>query len=60
MSDPFKPGLDQVTLAAGDSTVELPVQHPTLGAPCIDIGKLPKATGCFTYDPGFTATASCK
>ena len=53
-------GLDQVTLAAGDTSVELPVQHPTLGAPCIDIGKLPKATGCFTYDPGFTATASCK
>ena len=54
------PGLDQVTLTAGDASVELPVQHPTLGAPCIDIGKLPKATGCFTYDPGFTATASCK
>ncbi|MGH8074753.1 MAG: citrate synthase [Lysobacter sp.] len=53
-------GLDQVTLAAGDTSVELPVQHPTMGAPCIDIGKLPKATGCFTYDPGFTATASCK
>jgi len=52
--------LGQVTLAAGDTNVELPVQHPTLGAPCIDIGKLPKATGCFTYDPGFTATASCK
>ena len=53
-------GLAQVTLAAGDKNVVLPVQHPTLGAPCIDIAKLPKETGCFTYDPGFTATASCK
>ncbi|WP_119718939.1 citrate synthase [Cognatilysobacter tabacisoli] len=53
-------GLTQVTLAAGDKNVVLPVQHPTLGAPCIDIAKLPKETGCFTYDPGFTATASCK
>jgi citrate synthase len=52
--------LQQVTLAAGDRDVSLPVQHPTLGAPCIDIAKLPKETGCFTYDPGFTATASCK
>ena len=52
--------LDQVSLAAGDKTVALPVQHPTVGAPCIDIAKLPKETGCFTYDPGFTATASCK
>ena len=59
MSD-NKSGLDQVTLTAGDKTVTLPVHQPTLGAPCIDIGKLPKETGCFTYDNGFTATASCR
>ncbi|MGY1423951.1 citrate synthase [Lysobacter sp. A289] len=53
-------GLSQAILSVGDSRVELPVQQPTLGAPCIDIGKLPKGTGCYTYDPGFTATASCK
>ncbi|GHA84764.1 citrate synthase [Cognatilysobacter bugurensis] len=52
--------LQQATLTAGDRDVTLPVLHPTVGAPCIDIGKLPKETGCFTYDPGFTATASCK
>ena len=55
-----QPVLDQVTLTAGDTQVVLPVQHPVLGAPCIDIASLPKATGCFTYDSGFTATASCK
>ncbi|MBB1060200.1 citrate synthase [Marilutibacter spongiae] len=60
MSDSNKSGLSEVTLAAGDKNVVLPVQHPTLGAPCIDIARLPKETGCFTYDPGFTATASCK
>ena len=60
MSDPTKSGLAEITLAAGDKNVVLPVQHPTLGAPCIDIARLPKETGCFTYDPGFTATASCK
>jgi citrate synthase len=52
--------LQQATLTAGDRDVTLPVLHPAVGAPCIDIGKLPKETGCFTYDPGFTATASCK
>lgn len=57
---PNKPGFDQVTLAAGDKSVTLPVQHPVLGASCIDIAKVPKETGLFTYDPGFTATASCK
>ena len=49
-----------VTLNAGDNNVELPVISPSVGADCIDIGKLPKETGMFTYDPGFTATASCK
>ncbi|RDZ26997.1 citrate synthase [Lysobacter silvisoli] len=53
-------GPDQVTLTAGDKNVTLPVQHPVLGASCVDIAKLPKETGMFTYDPGFTATASCK
>jgi len=52
--------LDQVTLNAGDKSVALPVIKPTLGNDCIDIAKLPKETGCFTYDPGFTATAACK
>ena len=52
--------LDQVTLNAGDKTVTLPVLKPTLGNDCIDISKLTKETGLFTYDSGFTATASCK
>ncbi len=52
--------LDQMTLSAGDKTVSLPVLHPTLGQPCLDIAKLPKEAGCFTYDPGFGVTASCK
>src|SRR3546814_16442210 len=52
--------IEQVTLNAGDNAVTLPVARGTLGAPCIEIAKLPKETGCFTYDPGFTATASCR
>ena len=52
--------IDQVTLDAGGKPVTLPVLKGTLGNPCIDISRLPKETGCFTYDSGFTATASCK
>ncbi len=52
--------LKDVSLAAGDKSLSMPVLQPTLGQPCIDIAKLPKETGCFTYDNGFTATASCK
>src|SRR5690606_15655280 len=46
--------------SAAGKNVELPVQTGTLGAPCVDIARLPKETGLFTYDSGFTATASCK
>jgi len=55
-----KPVFEQVTLSAGEKSVNLPVETGTLGSPCIDIARLPKETGCFTYDPGFTATAACK
>jgi citrate synthase len=44
----------------GGRDVALPVLQPTLGNDCVDIGRLPKETGLFTYDPGFTATASCR
>ncbi|OGT60778.1 MAG: citrate (Si)-synthase [Gammaproteobacteria bacterium RIFCSPHIGHO2_12_FULL_63_22] len=49
-----------VILNAGDKSVELPVHTGTLGPSCIDIGKLYKETGNFTYDPGFMSTASCR
>jgi citrate synthase len=41
-------------------TIELPVLEGTDGPPVIDIRKLYAETGMFTYDPGFTSTASCE
>ncbi len=51
-----------VTLSDSTSgkNIEMPVLQGTLGAPVIDIGKLYKETGCFTFDPGFVSTASCR
>jgi len=46
------------TLKIGDKTVELPVKQGTAGPAVIDIGKLHSQAGLFTYDPGFTSTAS--
>ena len=54
------PDNPSVILNAGDKSVELPVHTGTLGPSCIDIGKLYKETGSFTYDPGFMSTASCR
>jgi citrate synthase len=47
------------TLTIGDKTVELPIFSPTAGPDVIDIRKLYGQAGVFTYDPGFTSTASC-
>ena len=38
---------------------ELPIVSGSLGADVIDIRRLYAQTGLFTYDPGFTSTASC-
>ena len=38
---------------------QLPIHHPSAGPEVIDIRSLYKDAGVFTYDPGFTSTASC-
>ena len=38
---------------------ELPTLHGSIGPKVIDIRKLYGQSGVFTYDPGFTSTASC-
>jgi citrate synthase len=40
--------------------VDLPIKTGTIGPDVVDIGTLYKNTGAFTYDPGFTSTASCE
>lgn len=47
-------------LTVGDTSLELPVIKGTLGPDVIDIRKLYGATDKFTFDPGFTSTASCE
>lgn len=40
-------------------TLELPVMEGSLGPDVVNVGSL-TANGYFTYDPGFTSTASCE
>ncbi|HLR13065.1 MAG TPA: citrate synthase [Burkholderiaceae bacterium] len=47
-----------LSLAEGGESIELPVYSGSVGPDVIDIRKLYGATGMFTYDPGFLATAS--
>lgn len=39
---------------------ELPVIPGTMGPSVVDVTKLYRETGMFTYDPGFMSTASCE
>ncbi|MFM5895117.1 MAG: citrate (Si)-synthase, partial [Novosphingobium sp.] len=47
-------------LIAGNEEYSYPVMSGTVGPDVIDIRKLYAQTGMFTYDPGFTSTASCE
>ena len=44
---------------ATGNTYEIPVIEGTVGPDVLDIRSLYKDAGVFTYDPGFTSTASC-
>ena len=39
---------------------QLPVRSGTIGPECLDIANLAKDQGVFTFDPGYSATASCE
>ena len=47
------------TLSLNGKSYELPVFSPSVGPDVVDIRKLYAQAGVFTYDPGFTSTASC-
>ena len=48
------------TLTIDNQAIELPIITGTVGPDVIDIRKLYAQTGHFTFDPGFTSTASCE
>jgi citrate synthase len=47
-------------LKLGKKSYEFPVYEGTVGPATVDISTLYAETGAFTYDPGFTSTASCE
>ena len=53
-------GTAEAAVFIGGTKYNLPVRKGTLGPDVVDIGTLYPETGCFSYDPGFTFTASCE
>ena len=49
-----------MTVTMDGETTELPVFSGTHGPKVVDYRAFYKATGAFTFDPGFTSTASCE
>jgi citrate synthase len=47
------------TITIGNEHHSFPIHHGTSGPDVLDIGKLYGKAGIFTYDPGFSSTASC-
>jgi citrate synthase len=50
---------ERVKLNVADKSLDYGVLSGSVGPQVIDIRKLYAQTGMFTYDPGFTSTASC-
>ena len=50
----------QAKLTVGGKELDLPVLEGTTGPDVVDIRKLYAQSGMFTYDPGYTSTASCE
>ena len=48
------------TLTVGNQSWSMPIKEGTIGPEVIDISKLYGGSKMFTYDPGFTSTASCE
>ena len=48
------------TVRVGDKDVTLPILKGSIGPDVVDIRKLYGEADVFTYDPGFTSTASCE
>jgi len=59
MQNKVAPNGEAIVKVAGQD-VNLPVLKGTLGPDVIDIRKLYATADVFTYDPGFTSTASCE
>jgi citrate synthase len=51
---------EKAKLTIGNDTLEFDVKTGTIGPEVVDISPLYKLSGRFTYDPGFTSTASCE
>ena len=51
---------NKAQITVDGKSIVLPVRKGTIGPDVIENAPLYKETGAFTFDPGFTSTASCE
>src|ERR1700750_1604689 len=51
---------DKATFTIGDKGYDLPILKGSVGLDVVDVRKLYDEADVFTFDPGFTSTASCE
>ena len=51
---------EQAKFSVGDKNIDCAVMQGSVGPDVVDIRKFYAQTGMFTFDPGFTSTASCE
>jgi citrate synthase len=51
---------DKATLSIGDKSYDLPILKGSTGPDVVDVRKIYGEADVFTFDPGFTSTASCE
>ena len=57
---PTGKGVGEASVSIAGMKYKLPLRKGTLGPAVVDITTLYQDTGNFTYDPGFSSTASCE
>ncbi len=60
MTDSAEPRFVTLTDEKTGKTARMRLLSGSMGPDCMDIGKLATEMGFFTFDPGFTSTASCE
>ena len=53
-------GAAEASVLIDGARYDFPIKKGTIGPDVVDINTFYQETGCFTYDPSFTSTASCK
>jgi citrate synthase len=60
VAENLRTGAAEASVSLDGARYDFPIKKGTIGPDVVDINTFYQETGCFTYDPSFTSTASCE